>query len=93
MKVLIAISLLVLGNAPAWAETAPAGPRLLDVSHYDIEVEVDPQERFLEGSARGTFKVLENILSIPFDFNNQLSILSTMDQDGNRYSTSWVATA
>ncbi len=87
MKVLTAISLLVLGNALAWAETAPAGPRLLDVSHYDIEVEVDPQERFLEGTAKVTFKVLENILSIPFDFNNQLSILSTMDQDGNRYST------
>ena len=87
MKMLTAISLLVLGNALAWAQTAPAGPRLLDVSHYDIEVEVDPQERFLEGTARVTFKVLENILSVPFDFNNQLSILSTTDQDGNRYST------
>ena len=30
---------------------------------------------------------MENILSIPFDFNNQLSILETTDQDGNRYST------
>lgn len=87
MKVLTAIALLVLGNALAWAETVPDGPRLLDVSHYDIEIEVDPQERFLEGTARVSFKVLENILSIPFDFNNQLSLLSTMDQDGNRYST------
>ena len=87
MKVLTTISLLFLGSNLLVGRDLPLGPRLLDVSHYDIEAEVVPEERFLKGKVQVSFTVLENILSIPFDFSSQLSVIEITDKEGNRYST------
>ena len=83
----VAISLFVSWGNLLWGQGPPEAPSLLDVEHYSIQAEIDPEERFLEGAVRVRFKVLRDTLSLPFELNSRLSILGVTDEDGQRYST------
>ncbi len=61
----------------------------IDVLNYDIEVEITPGRSLIEGSARLTFDVLEDTLSIPFKINNRISLLDVLDEQNERYQQSF----
>ena len=84
---LLAILLVTTWGSSVWAQNAREGPLLIDVEHYDIQAEIDPDERFLEGEVKVRFKVLQDTLSLPFELNSRLSILGVTDEEGKRYST------
>ena len=84
---LLAILFFTTSGSLLWAQNAPVGPPLIDVEHYDIQAEVDPDERFLQGEVQVRFKVLRDTLSLPFELNSRLSILGVTDEEGKRYST------
>ena len=84
---LLSILFFTTWGSSVWAQNAAEGPPLIDVEHYDIQAEVDPDERFLQGEVRVRFKVLRDTLSLPFELNSRLSILGVTDEEGKRYST------
>lgn len=71
--------------AAAGAQQAPENP-LIDVQHYQLAVELEPDRSFLRGQAEISFTVLEETLAISFRFNRQLSVIGVTDATGRRYS-------
>lgn len=90
MRPLIALLILLTGvtRGALGQDAAPAGP-VLDVSHYDIDVELTPDNSFLRGKATVQFEVLEDTVALPFDLNNRLSLAQVTDPDGVTYSPSF----
>lgn len=83
-KILLIVSLsLISGVVGQDLENAP--PKI-DVLHYEIEVEIEPERGFLQGEAKVTFTVLESTLALPFSLNKQLTLLTVTDQEDNEYS-------
>ena len=66
-------------------DAAPTGPRL-DVSQYDIEVEIIPENSFLKGTTTIHFRVLADSLALPFELNSRLSLARVVDPDGVTYT-------
>ncbi len=69
------------------SQGAAASPQI-DVLHYDISAEITPENGFLKGEAKVRFSVPQDVLTIPFDLNNRLSIIDIVDPEGASYTTS-----
>jgi tetratricopeptide (TPR) repeat protein len=80
---LYCLSVLALGQ-----EAEATGPRI-DVSQYEIDVEVIPETAYLRGETTVHFRVLTDALSVPFELNHRLSIIDIVDGEGNSYSTTF----
>ncbi len=60
----------------------------IDVLNYDISAEITPENGFLKGETKVRFSVPQDVLTIPFDLNNRLSIVEIVDTEGKSYTTS-----
>ncbi len=80
------VLLAVLGvTVSVAAQTAPDKP-LIDVEHYAVSVEVEPERSFLRGEVEVRFSVLAETLTLPFRLKRQLSVNGVTDPSGFRYS-------
>ncbi len=70
------------------AQQSPAVLRL-DVQHYEIDLEVIPENSYLRGRVQVRFKVLEDGVSIPFSLNNRISLIEVKDEEGEVYRSSF----
>jgi len=52
-----------------------------DVSHYDLKVTVDPDNKFISGSNTITYKVLEPYQTLQIDLQEPMKILSATQND------------
>jgi len=67
-----------------------AGPLpQIDVLHYEISAEITPENGFLKGETKVRFSVPQDVLTLPFELNNRLSIIDIVDAEGTSYSTSF----
>jgi tetratricopeptide (TPR) repeat protein len=81
---------LAVGFGLATAQDKGPGPAAeLDILHYEISAEIIPENGFLKGETKVRFQVGEDILVIPFELNNRLSITEIVDAEGGRYSTNF----
>lgn len=64
------------------AQDASREAVVVDVQHYRVEVELFPRRSEIKGKSEIQFKVLEDTVSLPFDFNRKLSILDVTDEQG-----------
>lgn len=64
-------------------------PSRLDVRHYQISVEVDPDRAFLKGEAKVQLRVLEDTRTLPFSLNKRLSALEITDEEGTFLSLNY----
>jgi hypothetical protein len=82
------LSLYCLSVLAVGQEAEATGPRI-DVTHYEIDVEVIPETAYLRGETKVSFRVLTDALNVPFELNHRLSLIDIMDEEGNSYSTSF----
>lgn len=68
------------------SQTLENAPPKIDVLHYEIEVEIEPERSFVTGRTVIEFEVLDSSLSVPFTLNNQLTILDVTDEENGEYS-------
>ncbi len=88
-KMVIALLLIGTPGLPAQDATPPVlatqdvGPTArIDVEHYDIELELVPENSYLRGKARIDLQVLEDTVSLPFELNNRISLIKVTDEQG-----------
>lgn len=84
MRLRVSATLFILLACGPAAQAADGG-LLLDVEHYDIQVELVPDRSFLRGEAELRLKVLQDTLRLPFELSNRLSVLEVTDSEGTRY--------
>jgi aminopeptidase N len=87
-NLLLTFSLLGL-ITPLVAQQGPGGPPVLDVQHYEISAEVVPDESFVKGEVKIRFVLLEDSVTLPFELNTRLTLLSVRDEEDVSYSTSF----
>ncbi len=75
--------LAALISSPALlAQDAATPAARIDVQHYDVEVELIPENSYLRGKARAQFLVQEDSISVPFELNNRVSLIKVTDEEG-----------
>ncbi|MDA2926136.1 tetratricopeptide repeat protein [Acidobacteria bacterium AH-259-G07] len=74
---------------PVLAQKRTVPPLVVDVEHYEISAELVPAESFLKGEAKIRFVPLEDMVSVPFELNNRLSLLEVTNEEDVRYSLSF----
>lgn len=90
MKFKTAIFLAIM-SASLLGQNA-VGPRTqpkIDVLNYDIEIEITPDRSSISGTARVTFDVVEDVVSIPFEINNRINLLDVRDEQNELYQQSF----
>ena len=65
------------------------GQPKIDVVSYEIDVEITPDRSALRGSARVTFDVVEDSVSVPFEINNRISLQEVLDENDVAYQQSF----
>ncbi len=80
-------AVLTVGSLAA-QDTPPGGARI-DVLNYDLDIELTPENSYLRGTAKVTFQVLEDAVSVPFELNSRISLIQVSDEDGVTYSPSF----
>lgn len=88
MKKVIHFFFMLSMMGAIFAQSSPEAPPVIEVRHYDIRVELDPERSFLKGEAKIEFEVLSESMSIPFHFNRKLSLIDVADEEGNRLNLS-----
>ncbi|MFB3902865.1 MAG: M1 family aminopeptidase [Acidobacteriota bacterium] len=92
MKKLLMTLLALISSAGFLAAQArsqgPPQPQI-DVLHYEIDAEITPENGFLKGETKVRFMVPQDVLTIPFELNNRLSVTEIVDPEGTSYSTSF----
>jgi hypothetical protein len=68
------------------SQGAPSPP--IDVLHYEISAEITPENGLLKGETKVRFSVPQDVLTLPFELNNRLSIVEIVDTEGTSYTTS-----
>ncbi|MGH9341285.1 MAG: M1 family aminopeptidase [Acidobacteriota bacterium] len=89
LGVLFALFALSPLSVLAQNQTSSDAELKLDVEHYEIKAELEPENSYLKGEAKVGFKVLEDIAALPFELNNRLTIIDILDEQGVRYSSSF----
>ncbi len=89
MKNLLSIFSLLVLVTPIFAQQGSGSQQILDVQHYEISVEVLPEEGFLKGEVKIRLVLLEDSVSLPFELNPRLSLLEVTDEEDARYSMSF----
>lgn len=80
----VLVLVLTLPVLSGRAQQAP--PPVIDVEHYDLQVDIVPDKSYISEQASIRFKVLTDSLGVPFQLSNRLTIDDVTDPDGNRYS-------
>ena len=90
MRIRILLGIIAV-SLPMWclAQDIASSSVVLDVRHYEISVELKPEKSFLEGEVQINFVPSENMLSVPFELNNRLSIIDVTDEQGVHYSQNY----
>jgi tetratricopeptide (TPR) repeat protein len=79
------IGLVVLGAASAWAQDRPR----IDVEHYVIEAEINPNTQSVTATAQVRFTTLDDNTSFAvFELNNALSVSKVEDESGRQLPAS-----
>ncbi len=78
-------AVVLFAGALAWAQERR--PRI-DVEHYRIEAEINPQERSLAARVEVWFKPLDDITSAIFELNNALNVSKVEDGQGRPVAAS-----
>ncbi|MGW8181426.1 MAG: hypothetical protein ACWGQW_22075, partial [bacterium] len=86
MRTIILLTISTAFIFHAVGQSLENAPAKIDVLHYDIEAEIEPDRGFMTGQAKIQFTVLESTLALPFTLNKQLTILDVTDEDANEYS-------
>jgi tetratricopeptide (TPR) repeat protein len=86
LKLTVVWALMVSGLL---AQARTAERPVLNVTHYQIELELIPENAYLRGSVRVEFDVQEEIVSVPFDLNSRVSLIEVTDAEGMIYSPSF----
>lgn len=75
--------------AAAWLGAQPENPQtpVLDVQHYELDVELIPERSFLRGRAVVRARVREDTLGLPFTLHTRLSMIEVLGEEDVRYST------
>jgi tetratricopeptide (TPR) repeat protein len=61
----------------------------VDIEHYEISVEIIPEESLLRGQVKTSLVVLQDSASLPFEINSRLTLFEVTDEEGGRYSISF----
>ncbi len=61
----------------------------IDVEHYEINVEIVPEESLLWGQVKISLVMLEDSASVPFEINARLTLFEVTDEEGVQYATSF----
>ncbi len=88
LKIAILLAMMTVslrGQNPGASRAQPK----IDVLGYDIEIEIIPERSSLEGTARITFDVVEDTVSIPFEVNNRITLLDVRDEQNAMYQQSF----
>jgi aminopeptidase N len=89
-RIIAVFAALAFSSAIATAQDKVQGASAeIDILHYDISAEIIPENGFLKGETKVRFQVNEDVLIIPFELNNRLSITEIVDAEGERYSTNY----
>jgi hypothetical protein len=83
---ILSVGVSLTAVSPVSAQSQDAEAPLVDVSRYLIQVEIEPDRSFLRGKAEVELLVLEETLSVPFDFSRNLSVVQVTDEQGTRFS-------
>ena len=83
---ILSVGVSLTAVSPVSAQSQDAEAPLVDVSRYLIQVEIEPDRSFLRGKAEVELLVLEETLSVPFDFSRNLSVVQVTDEEGTRFS-------
>lgn len=86
MKVLVCILFSVWFSGPVFSQERARSP-VVDVEHYQIDVEVEPETSFLQGEAVIQLRVLEEVSALPFELNNHVNLIEVVDEQDVRYSS------
>ncbi len=86
MKVLGCIFLVVCFSSPVLSQKRARSP-VVDVEHYQIDVEVEPETSSLQGEVVIHLRVLEETLALPFELNNHVNLIEIVDEQDARYSS------
>lgn len=83
MKILV---VLLLGSFYGTVSARDATPNTLqttiDVSHYEIDIRITPERSYIEGTAVVRFMAEEDSLSVPFQVNDNITIIQVVDEEG-----------
>lgn len=69
--------------AAAWAQSRAR----VDVSRYEIAVEVDPQNHSLKGFAKIQLDIADPGRTVPFEINSRFSVTDVVDEAGRQLTT------
>ncbi len=79
-KTLLALFLMAGTAVPAQRGDSPAAR--IDVEHYQLEIELVPENSYLRGKADVRFQVQEDAISVPFELNSRISLIRVTDEQG-----------
>ena len=90
MRPLIILLTIIVATAVGGfsQDASPSGPRL-DVSLYEIQVEIIPENSFLKGTTTIHLEVLVDTIALPFELNSRLSLVRVVDPEGVTYPHSF----
>ena len=57
-------------------------PQIIDVSHYEIDIRITPERSYIEGTTVVRFTAERDSISIPFQVNNNITIIKVVDEEG-----------
>ncbi|MBI4444806.1 MAG: tetratricopeptide repeat protein [Acidobacteria bacterium] len=61
--------------------------RQIDVEHYAIEVQLEPENSAIQGRVQARLKILQEISSLPFELNSRVTLTDVVDEQGTRYTS------
>lgn len=88
MKILCCLSFLFIFLNSVLAQQ-PFSVSPIDIEHYEISVEIVPEESLLRGQVKTSFVMLEDSISVPFEINSRLTLFEVTDEEGVQYSISF----
>lgn len=74
----------LLGTTEVVQGQSQPEPYPLDVEHYRLDVEIEPNRSFIRGEATVRFVPERETLTVSFQLNQHLSVLSVFDEEGVR---------
>lgn len=90
-KVLVLLFVWCWWGERVGAQEEVAAPARLDVQHYDVSVEIVPENSFVRGEVQVRLKVLQDTLGLPFELSSRVSLIEVTDEQGVPYSSKFDA--
>ncbi|MBI4456269.1 MAG: tetratricopeptide repeat protein [Acidobacteria bacterium] len=69
---------------PAFVAAFGENPPKVHVTQYEIQIEIDPENHAMKGSAEIQLQIFDSVRSIPFEMNSRLTVSETADRSGRQ---------